>query len=90
MAQIFAFNSMTCTQIGGRKMISANELAHLPTSEKIRIVTELWDQIASHPEPFDLPEWILDEAERRLDRIERDLDAGLTEEQIWRRADEAR
>ncbi|WP_153555995.1 addiction module protein [Roseimaritima sediminicola] len=71
-------------------MINASELADLPTDLKIQLITELWDQIAAQPEPPQLPEWVHDEAERRFDRLERNSSIGLTEEQMWQEADDAR
>ena len=70
-------------------MITASELADLPVERKIQLITELWDQIASHPEPPQLPKWVDDEADRRFDRLESNPELGITEDQMWRIVDDA-
>lgn len=71
-------------------MVRASDFSDLSTSEKLQIVTELWDQIATRRDRPVLPDWVKDEAKRRFDAMDRDPDACLTEEQMWRQVDETR
>jgi len=71
-------------------MIDETQLESLPVDEKLRIVTSLWDQIARSKQPLRVPETVLDEADRRLDEMTADPSSCLTEEEMWRRADDLR
>jgi putative addiction module component (TIGR02574 family) len=59
-------------------------LRQLPIREKLRVVEELWDDIAASGEPFPLPEWHREEAARRAAELEADPSIALTREEIWR------
>jgi putative addiction module component (TIGR02574 family) len=71
-------------------MIDQAQLDSLPVSEKLRLVTSLWDQIAKSKQPICVPDAVLDDAERRVNEMIDDPSAGLTEADMWRRADEIR
>jgi putative addiction module component (TIGR02574 family) len=64
-------------------------LRQLPISEKLRVVEELWDEIAASGERFPLPEWHREEAERRAAELEADPSIALTREQLSQRVDES-
>jgi len=40
-------------------------LRHLPVADKLRLVTQLWDEIAASTDPIVVPPAILQEASRR-------------------------
>lgn len=65
----------------------AEHLRQLPIAEKLRVVEELWDDIAASPEPFPLPPWHREEADRRAAELERDPSIALTREEVWRRVE---
>jgi putative addiction module component (TIGR02574 family) len=71
-------------------MPNAADFEDLPVAEKVLLVTQLWDQIAKAETPITLPSSVLIEAERRLDEMIADPSMGITEEEMWRRADALR
>ena len=71
-------------------MIDQSQLENLTVDEKLQLVTSLWDQIAHSKQPICVPNAVLDDAERRVDEMIGDPASGLTEEEMWRRADENR
>lgn len=62
----------------------------LPIADKLRVVEEMWDDIFASNEPFPFPESVIDEVRRRAEESDRDPSSLLTEEEMWRRVDEAR
>lgn len=64
-------------------------LRQLPIREKLRVVEQLWDDIAASGERFPLPEWHRQEAQRRAAELEADPSIALTREELWRRVDES-
>ena len=64
-------------------------LRQLPIGEKLRVVEELWDDIAASGERFPLPDWHREEAERRAADLEADPSIALTREELWQRVDES-
>ena len=62
-------------------------LRQLPIAEKLRVVEQLWDDIAASGERFPLPEWHREEAGRRSMELEADPSMTLTREELWRRVD---
>lgn len=62
-------------------------LRKLPIAEKLRVVEELWDDIAESGERFPLPEWHRVEVERRAAELEADPSIALSHEELWRRVD---
>lgn len=67
----------------------AEHLRQLPIREKLRVVEELWDDIAASGERFPLPEWHRQEAGRRAAELEADPSIALGREELWRRVDES-
>lgn len=65
----------------------AEHLRGLPITEKLRLVEDLWDQIAASEEPFPLPAWHRQEAERRAAELQSDPSLALTREELWLRAE---
>jgi len=48
------------------KQALLSEILRLPPDERIELLGEAWDAMASTPEDVALPEWHLEELERRL------------------------
>jgi putative addiction module component (TIGR02574 family) len=66
--------------------IDTNELRALPAAEKLRLIGWLWDELGDSTEPIPVPEWVQQEAARRLDEM-RDPEFGLSHEEVWERID---
>lgn len=60
-------------------------LRQLPIAERLRVVEELWDDIAASGERFPLPDWHREEAQRRAAELETDPSIALDREELWRR-----
>lgn len=67
--------------------MNTTELSGLPVTEKLRIVTLLWDEIASSPELISLPPDVIREASRRSAELNADSSVAITEDELWRRVD---
>ena len=65
--------------------IEFENLRNLPVVEKLRLVEELWDDIAASDEPFPLQPWYLEEAQRRADELEQHPEIALTRDELWQR-----
>jgi putative addiction module component (TIGR02574 family) len=48
------------------KQALLSEILRLPPEERIELLGEAWDTIAASPEDVPIPEWHVDELERRL------------------------
>lgn len=64
----------------------AVEFEHLSVAEKMELVTQLWDQIARSGLPVTLPDSVIAEGERRMDEMIADPSLGITENEMWQRA----
>jgi putative addiction module component (TIGR02574 family) len=67
--------------------IDMSGLGDLSMTEKLRLVTALWDDIASSSEPIVVPEDILEEASRRTAEIAQDPSIAIDDAEVWRRVD---
>ena len=67
--------------------IDLSSLKHLPAADKLRIVTELWNDIAASSEPVAIPEEILQETSRRSAEVKADPSIAIDEKELWRRVD---
>lgn len=67
--------------------IDVADLRNLPLAEKLRIVTQLWDDIAASSEPMVVPPEVLREALRRSDELKVNPSAAIDEDELWRRVD---
>jgi putative addiction module component (TIGR02574 family) len=52
-------------------------LDRLPTSERIRVLQDLWDRIAARPDDIKVPQKQIDELVRREAEDDRDPDAAI-------------
>ena len=68
--------------------VELDQLRKLPIAEKLRIVEQLWDDIAASDEPLVLRDWHIAEAQRRDAELDADPGIALTREQLWKRVDE--
>jgi putative addiction module component (TIGR02574 family) len=59
------------------------QIRDLPIEEKMRIVEELWDDIAAAPAAVALTPEYWAELDRRFAELDADPDAGLTDEEVW-------
>lgn len=62
-------------------------LLKLPNDEKLRIIFDLWDDLASNKAPIQLPEEVIAEAQRRHAQLLASPEIALDDEEMWRRAD---
>ena len=63
------------------------DLSGLPVTEKLRIVTQLWDDIASSPDPITVPPEVIREASRRSAELDADPSMAIDDDELWRRVD---
>lgn len=58
----------------------------LSPSEKLQLVEDLWDDLASRPADVPVPHWQLEELERRRANLMNNPATGLEWEEVKRRA----
>jgi putative addiction module component (TIGR02574 family) len=64
-----------------------SSLRGLPMADKLRIVTQLWDDIAASDDPIVVPPTVLQEASRRSEELKSDPSIGIDDDELWRRVD---
>jgi len=62
------------------------DLSELGIAEKLQLVEDLWDEIASQPESVPVHAWQKEELARRKEARDRDPDSGLTWEEAKAKA----
>jgi len=62
-------------------------LRGLTVAEKLRLVTQLWDDIARENRPIIVPDDVLSEATRRSDELAVDPSLAIDDDELWRRVD---
>ena len=62
-------------------------LRRLPVSEKLRIVTQLWEDIAASEQPIVIPPGVLQEATRRSAELRDNPSIAIDDVELWRRVD---
>ena len=67
--------------------IDITDLRKLPVAEKLRIVTQLWDDIAASSGPVVVPPDVLREATRRSEELKADPSMAIDDDELWRRVD---
>lgn len=67
--------------------IDITNLRDLPVSDKLRIVTQLWDDIAASTDPVVIPPDVLREALRRSAELKADPSIAIDDDELWRRVD---
>jgi len=57
----------------------------LSPAEKLQLVQDLWDDLAADPSAVPVPQWHIEEVERRKARLAANPGTGLTWEEVKRR-----
>ncbi len=70
--------------------VYADSIRSLAPADKLRLVEQIWDDLAAEGSPIPLPDWALSEAKRRRDEMAADPDLGLTHEEVWELIDDSR
>ena len=65
--------------------IYTDTIRDLRPSEKLRLVEQIWNDLAAEEAPLPLPDWAVAEASRRRDEMLADPSLGLTHEEVWKR-----
>jgi putative addiction module component (TIGR02574 family) len=63
----------------------AQSVFDLSPAEKLQLVQDLWDDLASDPVAVPVPQWHIDELERRRARLASNPGTGLNWEDVKRR-----
>ena len=67
--------------------IDMTNLRDLPVVDKLRIVTQLWDDIAASTDPIVVPPDVVQEASRRSAELKTDPSIAIDDDELWRRVD---
>jgi putative addiction module component (TIGR02574 family) len=67
--------------------IDITNLRDLPVADKLRIVTQLWDDIAASIDPVILPPDVVRVASRRSAELKADPSIAIDDDELWRRVD---
>ena len=67
--------------------IDITNLRDLPVADKLRIVTQLWDDIAASTDPIVVPPEVLQEASRRSAELKADPSIAIDDDELWHRVD---
>lgn len=67
--------------------MSTTNFHDMSVEDKLRLVTQLWDDIASSPEPIVVPPDIIREASRRSAELTENPSLGIDDDELWHRVD---
>ncbi len=67
--------------------MNTTDFRDMPVADKLRLVTQLWDEIASSSEPIVVPPEVIREASRRSAEIAADPTLAIDDDELWRRVD---
>ena len=67
--------------------MNTTDFRDLPVADKLRLVTELWNDIASSTEPIVVPPEVLREASRRSAELDDNPSLAIDDDELWRRVD---
>jgi putative addiction module component (TIGR02574 family) len=70
--------------------IYTDTIRDLGPAEKLRLVEQIWDDLAAENAPLPLPDWAVTEATRRRDEMLADPNLGSTHEEVWKRINDSR
>jgi putative addiction module component (TIGR02574 family) len=70
--------------------IYTNTIRDLGPAEKLRLVEQIWDDLATESAAIPLPDWAVREAIRRRDEMLADANIGSTDEEVWKRINDSR
>ena len=63
---------------------------NLPTDQKIKLVFQLWDEIADSGEPVVLSDSVKAEMDKRCAELDSDPTSAIDEDEMWRRVNRKR
>ena len=67
--------------------MNTTDFRDMPVADKLRRVTQLWDDIASSPEPIVVPPEVIREASRRSAELTENPSLAIDDDELWRRVD---
>jgi len=67
--------------------MDTTDFRDMPVADKLRLVTQLWNDVASSPDPIVLPPEIIHEASRRSAEVADDPSLAIDDDELWRRVD---
>ena len=70
--------------------IYTDTIRDLGPADKLRLVEQIWDDLAAGTGPLPLPDWAVTEAAQRRDEMVADPGLGSTHEEIWKRISDSR
>ncbi|REJ86739.1 MAG: Addiction module component, CHP02574 [Planctomycetota bacterium] len=70
--------------------IYTDTIRDLRPADKLRLVEQIWDDLADEETPLPLPDWAVTEATRRRDEMLTDPKLGITHDEAWKRIDDSR
>lgn len=70
--------------------IYTDTIRDLGPAEKLRLVEQIWDDLAAEDAPLPLPDWAVTEATRRRNEMLVDPNLGSTHEEVWKRINDSR
>lgn len=70
--------------------IYTDKIRDLGPAEKLRLVEQIWDDLAAEEAPLPLPDWAVSEAVRRRGEMLADPNLGSTDEEVWKRINDSR
>jgi len=70
--------------------VYTDTIRDLGPAEKLRLVEQIWDDLAGEEAPLPLPGWAVTEAARRRDELLADPNLGATHDDVWKGIDKSR
>jgi len=70
--------------------IFTDAIRDLGPAEKLRLVEQIWDDLAAEEAPLPLPDWAVAEATRRRDAMLADPKLASTHEEVGKRIGDSR
>ena len=72
---------------GYNRVMDTTALHQLPNDEKLRIIFELWDELAASNAPIHLPAEVVAEAHPRRNELIANPEIAIDDDELWRRVD---
>ena len=86
----WVFDSAKSFSLGGAVDIYNDTIRDLGPAEKLRLVEQIWDDLAAEVAPLPVPTWAVTEAARRRDEMLANPKLGSTDEVVWKRINDLR
>jgi len=68
--------------------MDTSSLQGLPADQKIKLVFEIWDEIAASDTPIVLSDNVISEIDRRCSELDSSPSLAIDEDEMWRRVNE--